>query len=318
MTGTDVARAQEHSDDSWLDVVGPVAKFADYICRTEFVPKAMRGNAAAVTATMLTGRELNMGPLTSLRSLDVIEGSVQMKTKAILARIFKAGHRVEWLESSDKACEVRIERGDGLTTAQARWTMADAQRAELAGKAVWRRYPRAMLRNRALSECAELACPDVILGLEVGDEGPAMGASGSPEPARVVQVAQLPTQPQQQPQRAPQGPELTPERPVIDVANAEVVDESGTVEAEPVADLVTAAQMRKIGALLGEMERLDGRKLGREERRGLIAAMAGHPAPDSLQSAKELTKAQASAAIERLTEAVAEGIDVQPEGGGES
>ena len=300
MTGTDVARTQEHSDDSWLDVVGPVAKFADYICRTEFVPKAMRGNAAAVTATMLTGRELNMGPLTSLRSLDVIEGNVQMKTKAILARIFKAGHRVEWLESSDKACEVRIERGDGLTTAQARWTMADAQRAELAGKAVWRRYPRAMLRNRALSECAELACPDVILGLEVGDESASIGTTMAAEPSRVVQVAQLPTHPQY----APQAAELTPERPVIDVVDAPEVEEP-----TPAEDLVTAAQMRKIGALLGELERIDGRKLDREERRGLIAAMAGHPAPDSLQSAKELTKAQASAAIERLTEAVTDGMD---------
>lgn len=313
MTGQEVARMQDGPDDSWLEVVGPVAKFADYICRTDFVPKAMRGNPAAVTATMLTGRELAMGPMTALRSLDTIEGGVQMKTKATLARIFRAGHRVEWIESTDKACEVRIERGDGLTTAQVRWTMADAQRAELAGKAVWRRYPRAMLRNRALSECAELACPDVILGLEVGDEVAALGASVAPEPARVVQVSQLPTQPQQQPQRAPQGPAPAPERPIIDVSDAEVVDEPAVVEDPPAEDLVTSAQMRKIGALLGEMERLDGRKLDRDERRGLIAAMAGHPDPDSLQSAKGLTKAQASAAIERLTEAVSEVIDVAPD-----
>ena len=146
--------------DSWVEVVGPVAKLADYIARTAFVPRALQGNAPAVAASILTGRELGLGPMTSLRSLDVIEGSVQMKTKATLARIFAAGHRVEWLEVTDKAVEVRIERGDGLTTAQVRWTIGDAQRAGLAGKGNWAKYPRAMLRNRALSECAELACID--------------------------------------------------------------------------------------------------------------------------------------------------------------
>jgi hypothetical protein len=297
--------AVRHEDtDSWIAVVGPVAKLADYIARTEFTPKAMRGNAPAVAATILTGRELGMGPLTALRSLDVIEGSVQMKTKAILARIFQAGHRVEWLEGTDKACEVRIERGDGLTTAQVRWTIADAQRAELAGKAVWRRYPRAMLRNRALSECAELACPDVILGMEVGED---VGPVGASEPSRVVQVTQQANPATTTP---PQAPEPAPDHWPVAVDTepaqvAEVVPEP--VEAEIVpepADLITPAQLRKLGALIGQLEDLEGRKLDRDERRRLIGAMAGHPDPDALASAKDLTKTAASTAIDQLQQAI--------------
>lgn len=285
---TEVALRHE-GNDSWIDVVGPVAKLADYISRTDFVPKAMRGNAPAVAATILTGRELNMGPLTSLRSLDTIEGSVQMKTKATLARIFQAGHRVEWIEATDKACEVRIERGDGLTTAQVRWTMADAQRADLTGKAVWRRYPRAMLRNRALSECAELACPDVILGLEVGDDVPTMGGP-SAGTTTVVQVAQ---ESSGQVENREVAPDATPEASEPE-ANASPQD-------EPSEELVTPAQMRKIGALIGEWEQAEGRKLDRDERRRLIGFMAGVADPDALASAKDLTRAQASAAIDALT-----------------
>lgn len=310
--GNEVAVRTE--TDSWIDVVGPVAKLATYIARTDFVPKAMYGNDAAVAATILTGRELGLGPMTALRSLDVIEGSVQMKTKAILARIFAAGHRVEWLEGNAKACEVRIERCDGLTTAQVRWTIADAQTADLAGKAVWRRYPRAMLRNRALSECAELACPDVILGLEVGED---VGAPASAEPLRTVQVAPAASPVPSEPVRAQQAPRVAPQpqpvvavepEPPVDVTGMEVID-AEVVDEPPTEDLVTQPQMRKIGALLGELERIDGRKLDRDERRALIAAMAGHPDPDSLASAKELTKSQASAAIERLTEAVGAAVD---------
>lgn len=283
---TEIAIRHDGTVDSWIDVVGPVAKLADYISRTDFVPKAMRGNAPAVAATILTGRELDMGPMTALRSLDTIEGNVQMKTKATLARIFQARHRVEWIESTDKACEVRIERGDGLTSAQVRWTMADAQRADLTGKAVWRKYPRAMLRNRALSECAELACPDVILGMEVGDEAASV-ATASGAASTIVQVAP----------HAAQEPPSTPEQ-VESAPDATPDPESAP---EPVEDTITPAQLRKIGALIGDWETVEGRKLDRTERRRLIGFMAGVEDPDALESANSLSKAQASAAIEALT-----------------
>lgn len=68
--------------------------------------------------------------------------------------------------------------------------------------------------------------------------------------------------------------------------------------------LVTPAQMRKIGALIGEWETAEGRTLDRGERRRLIGFMAGVPDPDALASAKDLTKAQASEAIDQLQAAV--------------
>lgn len=300
MTSNEIAVRGEPTD-SWIDVLGPVAKLADYIARTAFVPKAMQGNAPAVAATVLTGRELGMGPMTSLRSLEVIEGSVQMKTKATLARIYQAGHRVEWLEVSDKACEVRIERGDGLSTGQVRWTLADAQRAGLAGKGSWAKYPRAMLRNRALSECAELTCPDVILGLEVGED--VADVQRAPvQQTTTVQVARLAAQ------DAPGAPEPVEAAPaptpaVEEPHEAVLVDPQPEPERSP-DDLVTQAQMRKIGALIGEWERVEGRALDRAERRRFIGFMAGVTDPDSLASAKDLTKDQASEAIDQLQAAI--------------
>lgn len=288
--------------DTWVDVMRPVQALSDYIARTDFTPKSMRGNAPAVAAAILTGRELGLGPMTSLRSLDVIEGSVQMKTKAILARIFAAGHRVEWIESSSKACEVRIERADGLSDMSVRWTMADAQQAELAGKAVWRRYPRAMLRNRALSECAELVCPDVILGMEAGD-----GDMSDAEPRQAPTVVQVTSTTGAAPVviQYPAAPSTVAAEPV----EAELVDPGPTPAAEEPQEapepLVTPAQMRKIGALIGEWETVEGRKLDRDERRRMIGFMAGVPDPDALESAKSLTVGQASTAIEALVAEIA-------------
>lgn len=289
--------------DSWVDVMAPIAKLADYIARTAFVPKALQGNAPAVAATILTGRELGMGPLTALRSLDVIEGSVQMKTKAILARIYAAGHRVEWLAVTDQAAEVRIERGDGLGTAQIRWTMADATRAGLADKPTWRKYPRAMLRARALAEAAELACPDVILGMEAGDAHPTEPA---PATRTTIESPVLTVRPVEPLSTYTEDDTIQVVEVVVDEATGRqeapilpAGDPLPAPRAEPAADPITPAQMRAIGALIGKHTTKSGIDLDRVARRQLIARMADLD-PDALTSAKNLTRAEASRAIENL------------------
>ena len=132
--------------DSWVPVVAAVGDLASKIAGTEFVGKGFRGKPASTAAAILTGRELGLGPMASLRGLQVIEGSVSMTAQMMAGKILAAGHRVEWVENTDKAAEVRITRGDGLGEATARFTIADAQRAGLAGKTNWTKYPRAMLR----------------------------------------------------------------------------------------------------------------------------------------------------------------------------
>src|SRR5262249_14267411 len=50
-------------------------------------------------------------------------------------------------------------------TYSATWDMARAKQADLLGKANWRRYPAAMLKARAISECARDACQEVLIGI---------------------------------------------------------------------------------------------------------------------------------------------------------
>jgi hypothetical protein len=272
--------------DSWTEVLGPVGELARDLARTEFVPRAMQGKPASVAAAILTGRELGLGPMTALRGIDVIEGRPSLTAEMLAARILSAGHRVEWKASTDQRCTVRIERGDGLSESEVTWTMADAQRAGLSGKKVWQQYPRHMLRARAITECASMACPDVALGLDVEAsvyESPA--ASG---PQTVTLSAHTASEPVKNQEVAPDAtptpePQQEPAQPAPDVPDA-----------------ITPAQLRKIGALIGEWETVEGRKLDRAERRRLIGFMAGVEDPDALESANALSKAQASAAIEAL------------------
>jgi hypothetical protein len=290
--------------DTWVPVLGAVGDLANKIAGTEFTPKGLRGKAPAVAAAILTGRELGLGPMASLRGLQVIDGSVSMTAQMMAARIFAAHHKVEWLESTDKAAEIRITRGDGLGEAVGRFTIADAQRAGLAGKTNWQRYPRAMLRARALTECAGMICSDVILGLDAVDapqDGPAASVS------TVVQL--VPAGPGAGLEPATAEPAHQPDGP--DPAGGTHPTGPPEPDPDPAPDPITPRQLRNLGAQIGEWERLlnDGRRLSRDERRMLIAEMVGHP---HLLSAKDLTKAEGSTAIEALEALIGAALDADP------
>ena len=162
--------------------------------------------------------------------------------------------------------------------------MTDAQRAGLSGKKVWQQYPRHMLRHRALVEAASMACPDVALGLDVGmsslDEPETRDAYGT----TVVQVAQD-----------------VPQEPIT----AELVEVVAPEIPEPTEALCTGAQLRKIGALIGDLEKVEGVKYDRDGRRRLIGWYAGVDNPETLETAKDLTFSQASQAIDAITDVLA-------------
>lgn len=281
--------------DSWVPVVAAVGDLANKISGTEFVGKGFRGKPASTAAAILTGRELGLGPMASLRGLQVIDGSVSMTAQMMAGKILAAGHQLQWVESTDKAAEVRITRRDGLGEATCRFTLADAQRAELLSKTNWKRYPRAMLRARALSECAGMICADVILGLEAADEPHQESPVENVGKTGVVQLVPAP-------EPLPEITSTTVEK--LQENYAETAPEIG-----PETETITPAQRRKIGAQIGELERIDGRKLDKLERRQFIGTLIGTP---DLGSSNDLTKDQASHVIEELTAAIREAMDRPP------
>ena len=203
------------------------------------------------------------------------------------AKILAGGHAIHWVNSTDQECTVKIVRRDGLSEAEVRYTMKDAQRAGLSGKGNWAKDPRSMLRWRALSNAARMACPDVILGLDVGDVAPDQATGAEPSTWTAVQVNTTEPEPVEEPT-----PEALP---------------AGSDSPET----VTQAQLRKLNAQLGELQKLHGEKWDKDHRRGVILQAAGLT-PDAVESATELTKVQASQAIERLDELISAGLDPDP------
>ena len=170
------AVAQRDIIDGWVAMASDVFKLAGHICDTEFVPDAYRGNAPAVAAAILAGRELGIGPMTSLRHVQVVKGSPSLSAEYKRARVLAAGHEFAILELNTQRCRVKgRRRGSSEPALEVKFDMADAKTAGLlnpsrSGKpGAWQTRPRRMLFARAASELCDLLFSDVVNGLATTD-----------------------------------------------------------------------------------------------------------------------------------------------------
>lgn len=169
-----IAVSERDVVDGWVTVVKDVAKLADHIADTDFVPKALRNRPAAIAACMLTGREIGIGPMQSMKVIHMVQGSPSLSAEFKRARALAAGHEIVFDEVTTVRCVVRGRRKGEDSWLAVTWTMDDAKRAKLAGKEVWQQHPRRMLQARASGELCDLKFPDCSWGLpttEVLEDG---------------------------------------------------------------------------------------------------------------------------------------------------
>ena len=108
--GAIVAVRERDIVDGWITVAKDVSTLADYIAQTEFVPKALRGKPAAIAACILTGREMGIGPMASLKSIHMVQGTPSLSSEYKRARALAAGHELVYVETNTTRCVVRGRR----------------------------------------------------------------------------------------------------------------------------------------------------------------------------------------------------------------
>jgi hypothetical protein len=72
------------------------------------------------------------------------------------------------------------------------WTMERAKAAGLAGKEVWKQYPRNMLRSRVISEAIRTVYPGVLSGCYLEDEIEPMQAVSTQAPVQALPAPTFP------------------------------------------------------------------------------------------------------------------------------
>lgn len=173
-------------------------KAAVMLAHTEFVPASLRGKPEAIMAAMLTGREMGIHPMRSLRQIAIVDGRPAPSPELMMALALKAGHYVRVVETDHERCTVAVRRADWPEDdppSTLTWTLDDAVRAGLCtlddqgrprarsqkGQPLpWEQYTRAMLRSRAVTEACRAWLPDVVEGYSYAPEelGAEVTASG--------------------------------------------------------------------------------------------------------------------------------------------
>jgi hypothetical protein len=196
--------APDNAVTRWVSILAPAAQLADRIAGTDFVPAAMRGKPEMVTAAIMYGDEIGVGPMQALASIHVVEGRPAPSSELMRALIFRAGHVMQIDYLSGERCRMWGRRSGQTEKTSIEWTIEMARAAGLTDKAVWRRYPRALLLARCSSELARVLFPDVIKGLGhlTDDETTvedfdqwAAAVPAEPEPPRKTTVFREPAKP---------------------------------------------------------------------------------------------------------------------------
>jgi len=147
-------------------------RFADILSNSQLVPRAFAGNPPNILMAILTGAEMGIAPMQSLRSIHVIEGrptlSAEMMTAA--AKSSPACRYFRLVESTDTVAVYETQRTEDPEPTRMSYTIEQARTAGLVGKGNWKSHPAAMLRARCSASLARAVYPDVLAGIYTVDE----------------------------------------------------------------------------------------------------------------------------------------------------
>ncbi len=140
------------------------------LIKSGFLPQGIKTPEQAC-AIMLKGRELGIPPMQALSHIHIINGKPSMSSELMLSQILRLHPktRISYPVRTGEKCEIKVQR-EGCDPSTFSFDMKDAQAAGVLGNPVWKKYPRAMLHARCVSEMARSLFPDAIAGVSYTHE----------------------------------------------------------------------------------------------------------------------------------------------------
>ena len=154
---------------------------AALLVKSGFLPKTVDTPEKALTI-MLTGKELGLGPMESIRSINVVNGRPCMSAQLLLALCHRTKEVEQaFTEKTTDAEVVFVLKRRGSPAFRSVFTRAEADQAKFSQsfnrdknawqtKDNWVKQPATMLLWRAISKAARIVFPDAICGIYTPDE----------------------------------------------------------------------------------------------------------------------------------------------------
>lgn len=200
----------------------------------------------AVLAVLLTGRELGLTSMQSLRSIHIIEGKPTLSADLMVALCKRSPmcRYFRLVESTGLIATYETERRDEGVTKMS-YTFDEAKAAGLSSRDNWKKFTAAMLRARCSSALARAVYPDLLVGIYESDEVQAEArevVEAAPTPVRIVDAEVLPLTPQQKAVEVDTfGPE--PARTIVEAVDR-AIGMAQPSRSEPVEPQLTDADIK--------------------------------------------------------------------------
>lgn len=148
------------NDSDW----GKMRDCSQMLVTSGMLPKDINTPQKAM-AIMMKGHELGIPPMQAFSQISVIKGKPTVSPELMLALILRRFPEtvINYEQLDNDGCVMIVTRAPSKAQ-KFSFTMQDAKNAGLTGKDNWRKYARAMLRSRCVSEMARSLFPDVIMG----------------------------------------------------------------------------------------------------------------------------------------------------------
>ena len=183
--------------------------FAKMLAESDLVPKDYRDKPGNCMVAIQMGGELGLSPMQSIQNIAVINGRPTLWGDGMLGVCMPHIDKIEETDDGNTATCTVVR---GARTVVATFSMEDAKRAGLAGKAgPWSQYPARMRKMRARGFCLRDACADVLRGIisaeevsdyEVRPDQVRAEVTGS----KTVEPTTPPAEPKPKPETKPVGP----------------------------------------------------------------------------------------------------------------
>lgn len=171
-----------------------MVRYAEHLADANLLPGQYRRQPANVLYAMEYGRTLGITPLAAITGIHVIEGKPSASSALISGLVRQAGHKLRVSGNGLSATAEIIRSDDPEFTYSVTWELRrnangnpNAEDAGLINKQVWKNYPAAMLKARAITQVARDACEEVLFGLHYTPEelGAYVDQDGNPVDAPV-------------------------------------------------------------------------------------------------------------------------------------
>jgi hypothetical protein len=144
------------SDNAQLIQAAPVnwdaeLKGAQYLVRSGLVPRDIK-TAESALFVILSGRDMGLSPVQSLRGIRPIQGKIELSADLQLGLFHRSGGKSQWVELSDKIATLKLLAPWSIEPHLSSFSIEDAKRAQLLSNQTWLKYPKAMLRSRAITQ----------------------------------------------------------------------------------------------------------------------------------------------------------------------